>query len=194
MDPLLRKLSGDDLRSDGTATEVAEFVLENPQAFDTLFEGMRSDDDVIRGRTADALEKISRVQPRLLLDRLDELEAAAATDPRPMVRMHFAMTLGHLAGLRERVPRSTASLLRLLRDRSAYVRSWAIVSLCIVARKYPVKRNRIQDAVQSMRQDPSVVIRRRVEKALAVLDDSTRPFPKGWIKSEAFRFLERGKS
>jgi len=59
MKELLRKLSGGDLRSDGRANEVAEKVTQNSQSLSKLAEALSGPDDVIRARTAHALEKIS---------------------------------------------------------------------------------------------------------------------------------------
>jgi hypothetical protein len=60
MNTLLQKLSGGDLRSDGRADEVAEEVTRNPRLLGQLFEGLSEHDDVIRARTAHALERVSR--------------------------------------------------------------------------------------------------------------------------------------
>ena len=43
MNQVLSWLSGGDLRSDGMANEVADFVLENPTAFEDLFAGLSDD-------------------------------------------------------------------------------------------------------------------------------------------------------
>jgi hypothetical protein len=65
MNQILSWLSGGDLRSDGMANEAAALVIENPQVIEDLFAGLRASDDIVRGRTADALEKVARVKPDL---------------------------------------------------------------------------------------------------------------------------------
>jgi hypothetical protein len=60
MNTLLQKLSGGDLRSNGRAEEVAERVTRNPRLLEQLLEGLSEPDDVIRARTAHALERVSR--------------------------------------------------------------------------------------------------------------------------------------
>ena len=60
MNELSALLTGGDLRSDGEADTVADKVLESLDLFDRLFEGLSESDDVVRARTAHALEKISR--------------------------------------------------------------------------------------------------------------------------------------
>ena len=187
MNPILDWLSGGDLRSDGMANEVAAVVLKNQELFGEVYAGLGEDDDVIRGRTADALEKISRSKPELLKDRLPQILQRAEEDPVPMVRIHLAMMLGHLAICEELIEDLTLALLSMLADSSVFAKSWAIVSLCIIARKYPKKRDQILRNISRFQQDGSIAIRTKVRYAIDVLTDEAKPFPKGWIKSEHLR-------
>jgi hypothetical protein len=66
MKDILRKLEGGDRRSIGQVDEVVEQVLEDSSLFDVLFNGLLSDDPVVRMRSADAIEKISTQRPYLL--------------------------------------------------------------------------------------------------------------------------------
>ena len=184
MNPILDWLSGDDLRSDGMANEVADVVLKNPDLFDEVILGLDEADDVIRGRTADALEKIARVKPDLLVEHLPKLLQVTTEDTVPMVKMHLAMIMGHLAIYQEHAESLTECLFNFLEDESVFARSWAIASLCIFARKYPHLQPRIVDWIAAYRQDDSIAIRTRVRKALGLLTNEGTPFPKGWIKSE----------
>ena len=68
MNEILQWLAGGDLRSDGMANEAAEVILENPELIEELFEGLSSADEVVRGRTADALEKVGRTKPAFLAE------------------------------------------------------------------------------------------------------------------------------
>jgi HEAT repeat protein len=183
MNQILSWLTGGDIRSDGNADEAAALILENPSLFDELFEGLGSQNDIIRGRTADALEKVARQRPDLLLPRLSQLDQSASTDPRPMVKMHLAMIFGHLVACGEKIGEITSVLQNLLSDPSVFTRSWAISSLCILARKYPERCEEITGLILKFQQDESIAIRTRVRKALAILGDESAGFPKGWIKS-----------
>ncbi|MCK4900330.1 MAG: hypothetical protein KAS38_16235, partial [Anaerolineales bacterium] len=69
---------------------------------------------------------------------------------------------------------------------------WAIVSLCIVARLYPVKADQIVNAIALLKTSGSVAIRSKVRNALPVLTNEQAPFPKGWIKSEHLFSLMAG--
>ena len=96
MSLILDWLDGGDLRSDGLSDEVAELVLKNLHLLDELVEGLSVPDDVVRGRTADALEKISRSRPEMMVDHLPMLLRMGKEDMVPMVRWHIAMMLGGL--------------------------------------------------------------------------------------------------
>jgi hypothetical protein len=147
-------------------------------------ESLESPDDVIRGRTADTLEKIGRTRPDLLRAHLPLMFTRATEDSVAMVRWHLTMLLGRMTVYDEEIGEIARMLLHMLPDESVFVRSWVIVSLCIVARVDTNHRDTILKRVRPMQADPSVAIRSKVRKALQILTDDHQPFPKGWIKSD----------
>jgi len=183
MNQVLGWLSGGDLRSDGLATEVAEIVLKNPEIFEDLIQGLNNADDLIRGRTADALEKIARKRPDLLKPYLTDLLEAAQNDTVMMVQMHLAMILGYMALYAAYLDELILTLFMLLNSEYVFVRSWAISSLCIIARMYPERNRSITERIVPLQNSDSPAIRSRVRNALNILTDQNCPFPKGWIKS-----------
>lgn len=189
MNMMLSWLSGGDLRSDGFATEVANLVLDNENLFEDLLEGLHHPDALIRARTADALEKIARNKPGLLIPHLEELVCTARQDNPMMVKMHLAMIMGHLvAGDVDRTILYT-TLSYLLEDKSVFTRSWAIVSLCILARSDPPLNQVILKQVAPLTRDTSIAIRTKAGKAMILLLDAGSPFPRGWIKSDHLQNL-----
>ena len=96
----------------------------------------------------------------------------------------MAMIFGHLSMFQEHVNQLMAALLGLLDDERVFVKSWVIVSLCIVARIYPDRNERITSNIAPLATDESVAIRSRTRKAMVVLTDENAQFPKGWVKSE----------
>jgi HEAT repeat protein len=183
-EPSLRQwLGGGDLRSDGHANEVASFVEGHPEALEDLLAGLSDSSDVIRGRVADALEKVGRHHPDWVVPYLDSLIKTAGADPLPMVRWHLAMLLGHLAVYRDQVQAITGILQELLRDPSAFVRSWAVTSLCTIGRLYPERANGLLGDVAALHGDPSAAVRHRANRALRLLLDPSLPVPAGGIKS-----------
>ncbi len=183
MNTILEWLSIGDLTSDGQANEVAELVSENIHLLSDLVDALEKSNDVIRGHGADALEKVAREQPEAVAQHLPALLHAAKNDSVPMVRWHMAMTLGHLATSRGHEDEIANTLLALLHDDSAFVQSWAITSMCIIARMHPQYAQRITQEIGNLTSSPSTAIRSRVRKALTILTDSQSPFPKEWIKS-----------
>jgi hypothetical protein len=106
--------------------------------------------------------------------------------------MHIAMILGHLATFEELAEENVSTLLEMLHGKKVFVRSWVISSLCIYARLYPTKRDRIVKSIAPLHNDSSIAIRTRVRYAMGVLSDDRKPFPKGWVKAEGLKHLERG--
>lgn len=184
MSDLERWLSGGDLTSDGASDQVVEFVRRHMELVPDLVGGLRSTDDVVRGRAADALEKLGRYEPGEVVGYLDQILACAQEDSVPMVRWHLAMLLGHLSLYSHLHQKLLPTLLALLKDESVFTQSWAIVSLCLVVRQNPSLAERVIPKIARLERSPSAAIRTKVRKALPVLSDPGHPFPKGWIKSE----------
>ncbi len=189
MNQILEWLEGGDLRSDGLADEVAAAVLRSPGLFDDLYAGFSESDDVIRGHTADALEKVARSRPDLTIEHLQDLVTIARTDPVPMVKMHLAMIFGHLALYEEQIDTLRSALFDLLDDESVFAKSWAIASLCIIGRIYPQDSQSIVNRISQLQRDRSIAIRSRAGKALNIMTNPSVSFPKGWIKSEQIKSL-----
>ncbi|MEA4908473.1 MAG: hypothetical protein GYA17_10285 [Chloroflexi bacterium] len=167
MNEILSMLRGGDLRSDGRADEAAARVVAQPQLCERLAAGLDETDDVVRARTAHALEKVSRARPDLLADVLPRCLDLALDDPLPMVRWHMAMLLGNLPAS----PRALDVLLRMLDDPSALVTSWAITSLVRLARRLPPRRAEIAGRLRRLGDDPRASVRNRAAKALQALEE-----------------------
>jgi len=189
MNQILEWLSGGDLRSDGLADEVTAAVLQSPGLFEDLYAGLFESDDVIRGRTADALEKISRQRPDLIAAHLPELIDLSRSDQVPMVKMHLAMIFGHLALYEELIDILQSALFDLLEAESVFAKSWAIVSLCIIGRMYLQRSDRIVNRISQLQTDNSIAIRSRAGKAHNIMTNPSASFPKGWIKCEMINAL-----
>ncbi len=183
MNRLLAKLSGGDLRSDGRANEVAEEVTQNPALLEQLFDGLSDPDDVIRGRTAHALERVSRTNQDAFRGLIPQLISLSMRDSVPMVRWHLAMVFGNTAFAVKDIEPVVTALFRLLADESVFVRSWAVSSLCIIGKRDKHRRGEIIDAIKVLRDDKSLAIRVRAAKALRVLRNENDPLPVGWSKT-----------
>jgi HEAT repeat protein len=185
MNSIINWLTAGDLRTDGAANEVAALVTANPDLLPDLIDALRSPDDPIRGRAADALEKVARTQGEAVPAYLPQVIDLARRDPVPMVRWHMAMILGHLHPPQEQDAHIRDALLHLLRDASAIVRSWAVVSVCLLARRRPDWAEESIGAVQPLQMDASKAVRTRVRKALPCLLEPDADLPASWDKRRA---------
>jgi HEAT repeat protein len=180
---ILGWLSIGDLRSDGQANEAAAVVLAQPLLFPDLLAGLSDEKDIVRAHAADALEKVSRQMPELLVDQLDLLIRVVRCDDLPMVRWHIAMIFGNLAHNETLAETVIPILLDMLADESAFVKSWCISSLVIWGRNHPDWQLTILEALAPLSQSPSIAVRHRTQKAIHLLLNPKAPMPAGWLKS-----------
>ena len=96
MNKILEKLKGRDLRSIGRADEVVQDILKDPQLFPEVFEGMFSNDPVIRMRSSDAIEKVSREHPEYLQTFKNRLIDKISKIEQNEVRWHVAQMFSYL--------------------------------------------------------------------------------------------------
>jgi HEAT repeat protein len=75
------------------------------------------------------------------------------------------------------------TLLVLLKDGSPFVRSWAITSLCLIAKHSPSQVDSIVKRIALLTSDSSPAVAKRTRTALYVLSDPEVPLPKTWVKS-----------
>jgi HEAT repeat protein len=178
---LLSKLEGGDLRSDGRSNEVVEEVLSDLSLIPGLIRGLEVEDDVVRGRTADSLEKVARTHHKLIVPYLPLLLRKAKEDKIYMVRFHLAMLLGYLEVEEETKNEIIKTLFYLLKDDSVFVVSWSIVSLTIIGLENIESRNLFIEKIKPLLSSNSIAVRRKAENAIAVLEERLT-LPKGWAK------------
>ncbi len=184
MNRLLSRLEGGSLISDGDANAVADEAAKNQELLSDLLGRLSEPDDVVRARTAHALERISRTKPALLQSHLG-LFLEKTGDTMPMVKWHIAMLLGNLATTQEVGGKVLPTLFRLMGEsEGVFVRSWSIVSLCVIGKKYPPLRQQILNEVSRYREDKKASIKVKIKKTIACLEKN-EPIPKGWLKNQA---------
>ncbi len=148
MHPILRKLEGGDRRSIGRSDEVVAEALARPVLFKVLITGLSATDALLRMRAADALEKISVVQPDYLQPHKVFLIKMAAASAQKEVRWHLAQMLPRLK-LNEKERRRVADImLRYLSDGSSIVKTCAMQALADIA-------------IQSLALRPSILLHLR---------------------------------
>jgi hypothetical protein len=181
-------LAEGDLTNDGRSDEVVSLVKELPAAFEDVFACLQSPNPVVRGHTADALEKIGRKRPDLFLPHIDQILLIIEKDTVPMVQWHLAMLLGHLAVYPQYHRRFAEALIPLVAHGKSFTQSWAITSLAILARLSPDLQAEAVQAISDCQNSGSAALRKRAERALAALVEGGL-FIKGWVKSPAVQQL-----
>jgi len=185
--PLRLMLAEKDLRSDGLSQEAAALVLQNPRLMPELVDALLDAPPAARGHTADAIERVSRTRPELIAPFLASILPLAEGDPVPMVRWHVGMLLTNQA-LTARVARRVVPVLMgQLADPSAFVRSWAVSGLCVIARRFPAFTASVLDELHSLERDPKISVRHRVRTAIRVLLVPDTPIPSTWVKAAGRR-------
>jgi HEAT repeat protein len=189
MNNFTRILADGDLRSDGFANEVAQIVSEQPSFLPDLMEALVSANPSVRGHAADSLEKVARYCPNEVVVFLPRIIRSALNDKVAMVRWHLAMVLGRVSIALPDISQVKHTLLTLLKDESAFVRSWAITSLCIIAKNSPSPAASITKRIAELISDPSTAVAKRARTALQILRNPAVPLPKTWVKSSHVRHL-----
>jgi len=108
-------------------------VLMNPGLFPELIPGLWSKDPVIRMRTVDAVEKVTRKKPELLMSYKKELLGLMAEAKDAELRWHLAVVVPRLPLNSKERQRVASTLERYLADRSSIVKTFALQGLADLA-------------------------------------------------------------
>lgn len=175
-EPFEQMLAGGDRRSIGRANEAAAQVLEQPERFDELFALIFHDDEVIRMRAADAVEKATADQYALLRPYHSRVLYEMTSVQQHEVRWHAALLLPRLALSPTELDTAFEILKDYLNDNSRIVQVNAMQALAELAEQNPGLRKRVVPVlVRCVRQD-SPAVRSRGKKLLAALGVSDRRF------------------
>jgi hypothetical protein len=132
---LLKRLGGRDRRSIGRSNEVAQLVLRRPALFAELIHGMYAADPLVRMRAADAAEKVSLKQPKLLRPFKGKLLRLMEKAEEQELRWHLAQMAPRLPLTSKERLRAAATLRRYLEDRSSIVKTCAMQAVADLAKQ-----------------------------------------------------------
>jgi hypothetical protein len=132
---VLKKLAGGDRRSIGRVDEVVADVLNDPSLFEVVFNGMLSDDPIIRMRSADAVEKITAKHPEYLQPYKEKLMQQVARIDQQEVRWHAAQMFLRLELSKEEQAVIVEILLDYLNDKSKIVKTFSMQALADFAER-----------------------------------------------------------
>lgn len=163
--------TGGDPRRLQNAETVIELVLASPDRLDELFDCVFSDDEIVRMRASDALEKVCRQRPALLRDHVDRLLVDMAEIEQPSVQWHLAQILATVPLDDEQRTRAVA----LLHHNLAAYDDWIVTNLTLeslahFARDDSDLRPGFVAALRNYEHSSYKSIRSRVSKLLAEFD------------------------
>lgn len=126
MPTLLDQLVGGAPHTLGRSPEVAAQVLARPELIDELFDGLADDDETIRNRSSDALERVAATRPDLLRPYKRELLTRVTPIDHWIVRTHTCQILARLDNYTPAERRRTIALMRSwLGEKSSIVKTVA---------------------------------------------------------------------
>jgi hypothetical protein len=169
MHAILKKLQGGDRRSIGRVGEVVDRVLGSAGLFDELINGLFTADPVLRMRTADAVEKVSRVKPELLAPHKKILIRLAQEAGQQEVRWHLAQILPRLKLKPADRKTIVAILYTYLNDKSKIVVTCALQALADFAVEDRQLRPRVIRELENFSQTGSPAVQNRGRKLLEKL-------------------------
>jgi hypothetical protein len=159
-------LEGSDRRSIGRADEVARLVLGEPRRFRELIKCLWDENPVVRMRAADAAEKVSAKEPRLLDRHKAELVGLLAEAEQIELRWHLAAMVPRLRLTALERQRAAAALQRYLEDRSSIVKTFAMQALADLAQNDADLRNRVKQLLDETVQSGTPAMKARARKLL----------------------------
>jgi HEAT repeat protein len=163
---ILKKLSGGTRRSIGRSNEVVAEVLSRPELFSHVMNGLASDDEVVRMRAADAIEKITKQRPRLLDPFRKDFLAIANSSSQQEIRWHAALILPRLKLDAAQRAAAVDILFDYLRDKSSIVKTFAMQALADFAATDPELQSRIKPLIEELTQVGTPAMRARGRKIL----------------------------
>lgn len=127
MPTLLDQLAGGDPLTLGRTVAVASQVLARPELIDEVFDGIADDNEAIRNRSIDVLERVSAARPELLRPYKRELLTRVSRIGHWAVRSHLCQVLPRLDNYTPAERRRTIALMRSwLGEKSSIVKAVAL--------------------------------------------------------------------
>jgi hypothetical protein len=163
---ILRKLSGGDLRSIGKSNEVVSNVLKKPGLFKLVVEGIRDPDPIIRMRSADVVEKVSRKNPEYLQPYKEEILHDLSQIDQKEVKWHIAQMISYLDLTETERSKAFSILERYTKSNSAIVVVFSVESLAKLALKDDRFKKRVIKIIKKLKKSGKPSVTKKTEKVL----------------------------
>ena len=171
MTDIVSKLKGGDRRSIGNVSAVVAAVGKKPGLFKDLVAALSDPDPIVRMRAADAMEKLSADDPRLLQPFKSRLVSLAQQTRQQELRWHLAQMIPRLDLTPQETTALTGIFVDYLADDSKIVVTFAMQALCDLAVKKGSVSTRVLSALENLTRTGSPAIKARGKKLLPKLKD-----------------------
>lgn len=167
---ILRMLESGDRRTIGRSEQIAALVSKNSALFPQLIAGLWSDNELIRMRAADAVEKVTRTVPGLLQPYKKELLGLMVETSQQELRWHLAAMVPRLQLKQQERRLAEATLNSYLEDRSSIVRTFALQGLADLAKDDPGLLLRVVETLREATRTGTPAMRARSRKLLSQIE------------------------
>jgi hypothetical protein len=174
MTDIIKKLRGGDLRSIGRSNEVAQEVEKNPVLFKAVFEGLFDTEPVVRMRSADIIEKVTRSNPLLLSSYTSTVISILANAQQQEVCWHMAQIAPRLKCNESQENEVIESLKRYLLHKSKIVQASAMESLATVAERNNSILDEVVEIITRHKERGSPAVQSRGRKLLKRLEGKSK--------------------
>ena len=163
-----KALVGGDPRSLGRTQEVVDAVLADHDRLSELFDAVLDEDELVRMRAADALEKVASRRPEWLVPYVDRLLTEVAAVEQDSVRWHVSQLLGEVPLSGDQRTRAAALLERFAdEERNGFVVAHSLSSLAALAEQEPSLRPALRRRLERLANDERHSVAKRASKLLA---------------------------
>ncbi len=170
MTDILEKLRGGDLRSIGQANDVAQGIENNPSLFEMVFVGLYDGEPVVRMRSADVIEKVTKKNPELLSGYTSKVISILASVDQQEVCWHMAQVSPRLECTKSEEHKIIGLLNKLLSHKSKIVKVSAMDSLAFFAERNKSILADVIGIIKEQMKNGSPAIQSRGRKLLERLD------------------------
>lgn len=160
----LDDLSGGDRRSIGKADLVAQQALKQPGLLAMIIDGFGHAEAVVRMRSADVAEKVSRQKPDLLAQHKHRLLQLLHSATEADLRWHLAQIVPRLDLDADECAAAVETLKGYLSDRSRIVQTFALQALVDLTMDDPAQRRLVSSVVETLAKTGSPAVRARARK------------------------------
>ena len=165
--PILKLLVGGDFRGKAKSDEAAQLVLENPSLSKSLIAEMWNADPLIRMRAADAVEKCSRENPRLLRPYKKRLLELARETQQQELQWHLAQFIPRLPLTQAERTRAARIMRGYFESKSSIVRTCTLQALFDLAREHSTMLPEVVQLLRERSRFGSLAEKARARKLLS---------------------------